>query len=119
MSGQSWAQILVYVGVLVALAYPLGLWMAKVYGTFRAPRPLAWLERNFYRLVRADPSRQQDWKGYGTSLLVLTVVSAAVLYAFQRLQAHLPLNPDHLPDVPAHIALNTTASFVTNTNFQF
>jgi K+-transporting ATPase ATPase A chain len=119
MSGQSWAQILVYVAVLVALAYPLGMWMAKVYGTFRAPRPLAWLERNFYRLVRADPNRQQDWRAYGTSVLVLTVVSGGVLYAFQRLQAHLPFNPDHLADVPAHIALNTTASFVTNTNFQY
>ena len=119
MSGQSWAQILVYVAVLVALAYPLGLWMAKVYGGFRAPRPLAWLERNFYRLVRSDPTREQDWKGYGVSVLVITIVSGAVLYGIQRLQAHLPLNPDHLKAVPPHIALNTTASFLTNTNFQY
>jgi potassium-transporting ATPase potassium-binding subunit len=119
MSGQSWAQILIYALVVVALAYPLGLWMAKVYGGFRAPRPLAWLERSFYRLVRTDPNREQDWKSYAVSVLVLTIVSGAALYGLQRLQAHLPLNPDHEKAVPPHIALNTTASFITNTNFQY
>jgi K+-transporting ATPase ATPase A chain len=119
MSGQGWVQILFYAIVVVVLAYPLGMWMARVYGTFRAPRPLAWLERSFYRLVRTDPNREQDWKGYGVTVLILGIVSGAVLYAFQRLQAHLPLNPDHQKAVPAHIALNTSASFITNTNFQF
>src|SRR5579863_6057375 len=119
MSGQGWAQILVYAVVLVALAYPLGWWMARVYGTFRAPRPLRLIERGFYRLVGTDPEREQDWKGYAVSVLVVTIVSGLVLYGLQRLQAHLPLNPDHLNAVPSHIALNTTASFVTNTNFQY
>ena len=119
MSGQSWFQILLYVAVVVALAYPLGLWMARVYGSFRAPRPLRVVERGFYRLVGTDPEREQDWKGYAVSVMVVTVVSGLVLYAIQRLQEHLPLNPDHLKAVPAHIALNTTASFLTNTNFQF
>src|ERR1700722_5215837 len=119
MSGQGWAQILLYVAVVVALAYPLGLWMARVYGSFRAPRPLLLLERGVFRLVGTDAEREQDWKGYAASVLVVTVVSGLVLYGIQRLQAHLPLNPDHQKAVPAHIALNTTASFLTNTNFQF
>jgi K+-transporting ATPase ATPase A chain len=119
VSGQSWAQLIVYAVVVVALAYPLGLWMAKVYGNFRAPRPLAWLERSFYRLVRTNPESEQDWKGYAVTVLVVTIVSGFVLYGLQRLQAHLPLNPDHEKAVPPHIALNTTASFLTNTNFQF
>src|ERR1700733_4720540 len=119
MDGQGWAQILLFVAVVVALAYPLGIWMSRVYGGFRAPKPLAWLERSFYKLVHTDPEREQDWKGYAVSVLVLTIVSGAVLYALQRLQGHLPLNPDHEKAVQPHIAFNTTASFLTNTNFQF
>src|SRR3984885_13324443 len=119
MDGQGWAQILLFVAVVVALAYPRGLWMARVYGTFRAPRPLHWLERGFYRLVHTDPERAQDWKGYAVSVLVLTIVSGAVLYLLPRLPRHLPLNPDHEKAGQPHIAFNTTASFLTNTNFQF
>jgi K+-transporting ATPase ATPase A chain len=63
MSGQGAGQILVYAGVLLVLAYPLGLWMARVYGRFRAPGLLGLVERGFYRLVRTDPSEEQDWRG--------------------------------------------------------
>ena len=52
-------------------------------------------------------------------MVVFSIVFSALLYALQRLQGHLFLNPDHLPAVPSHIALNTTASFVTNTNWQY
>ena len=117
MSGQGIAQILVYAVVLIALAYPLGLWMARVYTARRLP--LAGLERGFYRLVRADANKEQDWKSYAKTVLVFSVVFSAVVYAIQRLQGHLFLNPDHLKGVPSHIALNTTASFVTNTNWQY
>ncbi len=63
--------------------------------------------------------REQDWRGYAKAVIVFSVVSTLLLYAIQRLQHHLFLNPDHLPAVAPHIALNTTASFVTNTNWQF
>jgi K+-transporting ATPase ATPase A chain len=119
MSGQGIGQILVYAVVLVALAYPLGLYMARVYAPGFRLRWLSGLETGFYRLVRTDPSKEQDWKGYSKTVIVFTVVFFGVLYALQRLQAHLFLNPDHLPAVPAHIALNTTASFTTNTNWQY
>ena len=119
MSGQGISQIVVYAVVLVALAYPLGLYMARVYAPAFRVRWLSGLEAGFYRLVRTDPSREQDWKGYSKTVIVFTIVSFGVLYALQRLQAHLFLNPDHLPAVPSHIALNTTASFVTNTNWQY
>src|SRR5207244_4485824 len=62
---------------------------------------------------------EQDWKGYGKTVLVFSVAFTALLYAIQRLQGHLFLNPDHLHGVAPHIAVNTTASFVTNTNWQF
>jgi K+-transporting ATPase ATPase A chain len=98
--------------------------MARVYDTGRplGGRRLGWLrsvERGFYRVLGTDPEHEQDWKGYAKTVLVFTILFFAVVYAIQRLQAHLFLNPDHLAAVPAHIALNTTASFTTNTNWQY
>ncbi|MFY9579478.1 MAG: potassium-transporting ATPase subunit KdpA, partial [Gaiellaceae bacterium] len=113
MTGQGIAQILVYAVVLIALAYPLGGFMARVYTRerFASGRWLAWLEpveHGFYRLVRTDRRREQDWKSYGKTVLVFSIVFSGVLYAIQRLQGHLFLNPDHMKAVPSHIALNTT-----------
>ena len=120
MTGQGITQIVVYAVVLIALGYPLGLYMARVYTTPRAAgRLLASLERGFYRLVRTDPTREQDWKSYGKTVLVFSVLFWFVLYAIQRLQGHLFLNPDHMKGVPSHLSLNTAASFITNTNWQF
>jgi potassium-transporting ATPase potassium-binding subunit len=115
MTGQGITQILVYSIVLIALAYPLGMYMARVFES----RRVRVTERWFYRLVRTSPEREQDWKGYAKSVLVFSIVASAVVYAIQRVQGHLFLNPDHLKAVPPHIALNTAASFVTNTNWQF
>src|SRR5215468_6594606 len=119
MSGQGIAQILVYAIVLIALGYPLGLYMARVYAPEFRVRWLSGIERGFYRLVRTDPAKEQDWKSYSKTVIVFTVVFFGLLYALQRVQGHLFLNPDGLKGVPAHIALNTTASFTTNTNWQF
>jgi potassium-transporting ATPase potassium-binding subunit len=119
LSGQGISQIIVYAIVLIALSYPLGLYMARVYAPGFGVRWLSGLEHGFYRLVRTDREREQDWKSYAKTAIVFTIVFFGVLYALQRLQAHLFLNPDDLPAVPSHIALNTTASFVTNTNWQY
>jgi len=112
-------QILVYVIVLVVLAYPLGMYMARVFSTLGAPRGLRTIESWFYRLVRTDPRQEQDWKSYGFTVVVFSLLFSGLVYAIQRLQGHLFLNPDNLKGVPAHVALNTTASFVTNTNWQY
>src|SRR4029077_6244798 len=93
--------------------------MARVYAPGFRVRWLSGLENGFYRLVRTDGQREQDWKSYSTTAIVFTILFFGVLYAIQRLQGHLFLNPDHLQGVPSHIALNTSASFVTNTNWQF
>jgi potassium-transporting ATPase potassium-binding subunit len=119
MSWQGIGQILVYAVVLVALSYPLGVYMARVYAPGFRVHWLSALERGFYRLVRTDPDREQDWKSYSKTVIVFTILFFGVLYALQRLQGHLFLNPDHMKAVPSHIALNTTASFVTNTNWQY
>ena len=87
---------------------------------FRAAAAFGWpIERGFYRLVRIDAEgagleelREDACSSSASS-------SSVVLYAIQRLQAHLFLNPDHLQGVPSHIAFNTAASFITNTNWQF
>ena len=124
MTAQGITQIVVIVLVLVALSYPLGIYMARVYAAprFATGRWFGWLgrlERGFCRLLGVDPDREQDWKSYGLTVIVFSAVFGAVVYALQRLQAHLPLNPDHLKAVSPHLALNTSASFITNTNFQF
>ncbi len=115
MGAQGWGQILLYAAVLVALSYPLGLWMARVYTRERSDV----VERGFVRLLGRDASSEQDWKAYARSVLVFTMAFSAFLYALLRLQGHLFLNPAHLPGVPWQIALSTTASFVTNTNWQY
>jgi len=113
--GQGWAQIVVYAVVLIALSYPLGIWMARVYTRERGDV----VERGFLRLLGSDASRDQDWKSYGKSVVVFSVAFMAFLYGLLRLQGHLFLNPDHLPAVPWTVAFNTAASFVTNTNWQY
>jgi potassium-transporting ATPase potassium-binding subunit len=121
VTGNGVAQLILYAVILTALAYPLGVYMARVYeGNIGFVNgPLARVERLFLRLVGSDPEHEQTWKGYAGSLLLFTIVFTVLLYLLLRSQAHLPLNPDNLPAVSAPIALNTTASFVTNTNWQY
>jgi potassium-transporting ATPase potassium-binding subunit len=115
MGGQGISQIVLYSIVLIALGYPLGVFMARVYSRERLDRG----ERLTCRLLRVDGGKEQDWRSYGGSVLLFSVLFFLVLYAIQRLQGHLFLNPDHMKGVPAHLSLNTAASFVTNTNWQF
>jgi potassium-transporting ATPase potassium-binding subunit len=115
VNGQGISQILLYVGALVVLGYPLGKYMAWVYTAQRLP--LFTGERVFLRLMRSGG--EQDWKAYAKVVLIFSAVFSAFLYALLRLQGNLFLNPDDVPGVPAHISLNTTASFVTNTNWQY
>ena len=115
MSAQGIAQILFYGAALVALGYPLGMFMARAYSR----EQLDPVERGLLRLLGRGSGDEQDWKSYAKTVLVFSVGFTAVLYAIQRLQGHLFLNPDHLKGVAPHIAVNTTASFVTNTNWQY
>src|SRR5215510_16581977 len=96
--------------------------MARVYSVEPGGGLLGWLaaaERGFCRLIRVDARREQDWKSYAKTVLVFSILFSLLLYAIQRAQGHLFLNPDHMKGVSAHIALNTEASFVTNTNWQY
>ena len=120
MTANGITQIVLYLVILTALAYPLGAYMARVYsGTLRVPRWLAAPERGFYRLVGTRAEQEQAWKPYAVTALVFMAVFAVLLYVLLRLQGHLPLNPDGLASVNPWVAMNTTASFVTNTNWQY
>jgi K+-transporting ATPase ATPase A chain len=120
VTGNGITQIALYAIVLTALAYPPGAYMARVYtGTLRLPRWLTAPERGFYRLVGTSPDAEQTWKGYAKTSLVFMGVFGVLLYLLFRLQGHLPFNPDGMTAVLPHISINTTASFVTNTNWQY
>ena len=120
MTSNGITQIGLYAVLLTVLAYPLGIYMARVYtGTLRVPRWLGAPERGFYRLVGTSADAEQTWKAYALSAFVVMALFSVLLYALLRLQGNLPLNPDGLPSVLPHIAMNTTASFVTNTNWQY
>ena len=120
MTGNGVTQIVLYAVILTLLAYPLGAYMSRVYaGTLRIPRWLAPPERGFYRLVGTRADAEQGWKPYAATSLVFMAVFAVLLYVLLRLQGYLPLNPDELPGVNSWVSMNTTASFVTNTNWQY
>jgi K+-transporting ATPase ATPase A chain len=115
MTAEGIGQIVLYTAVLIALAYPLGRYMAWVYSRRRDDV----VERGFFRLLGRGSGDDQSWQRYAVTVLVFSVAFSAVLYAILRLQGHLPVNPDHMKPVPSPLALNTAASFVTNTNWQF
>jgi potassium-transporting ATPase potassium-binding subunit len=113
-------QPLVLLAVVVALTPPLGAYIARVMSgerTFLQP-VLGPVERMVHRGLRLRPDREQTWRAYARSLLVLSLASIIVLYALQRVQGLLPLNPDGFGAVDPYLALNTAVSFVTNTNWQ-
>ena len=123
MSTQGIAQIVFYVVVLCALGYPLGIYMARIYDAQTAPggRFLGAIERRFLRLVGVhdNESSEQTWQIYAKTVLIFSVVFFAGLYLLLRIQGHLFLNPDGMKGVPSPLSLNTSASFITNTNWQF
>jgi K+-transporting ATPase ATPase A chain len=120
MSALSWLQLVLYLAVLLLLVKPLGAFMARVYSgqrTFLDP-VLGPVERLIYRAAGVHPGDDMDWKTYTLALLIFNLLGFLVVYALQRLQGVLPLNPQNLGSVSPDSAFNTAASFVTNTNWQ-
>jgi potassium-transporting ATPase potassium-binding subunit len=115
-----WLQIALYLVLLIALAKPLGLYMANVYEnrTGWRTRVFGPLENGIYRAAGVDPARDMRWTEYALAMLAFNLVGALVVYALQRLQQYLPLNPQSMAAVSADSSFNTATSFVTNTNWQ-
>ncbi len=76
------------------------------------------VERAIYRISGVDPEREQGWVGYTIAVLVFSLVGLVATYAIERLQGHLPLNPQQLPGVSPSLSFNTAVSFTSNTNWQ-
>ena len=120
MTGQGLLQLALYVVVLVALVKPLGAYMAAVFQgerTFMSPL-LGPVERLIYRISGVDPARESDWKRYAFGVLLVNLLGFIAVYALQRLQHVLPLNPQGLGAVSPDSSFNTAVSFATNTNWQ-
>jgi len=113
-------QVLFYFVVLLGLAKPLGWYMAQVYEGRRCglDRMLSPIERLIYRLCKIDPARDMNWKTYAMVMLLFNAAGMLFLYALQRVQGLLPLNPAGLGMVGPDLAFNTAASFASNTNWQ-
>jgi potassium-transporting ATPase potassium-binding subunit len=120
MSANGYLQLLFYVVVLVVLAKPLGAYMARVYEGQPAflNRIGAPLERFFYRISGVDPAKEMHWTEYAIAMLVFSFLGFLAVYALQRLQSVLPLNPQAMGAVSADSSFNTAVSFITNTNWQ-
>jgi len=120
MTGQGFLQIALYVVVLIALAKPLGSYMARVYQdeSVGLNRWFAGGERLFYRLSGIKPEQEMRWTQYAAAVLVFNLLGLLAVYGLQRFQDILPLNPQALPAISPDSAFNTAVSFATNTNWQ-
>ena len=121
MDMYGWLQLAAFVGLLLLLTKPMGLYLLRVLDgegrTFLDP-VLKPVELLFYRVFRVDRKQEQDWKQYTISLLMFSLIGLLFTYIILRIQHLLPLNPQGLGPLSPDLAFNTAASFTTNTNWQ-
>jgi K+-transporting ATPase ATPase A chain len=120
MTANGWLQILLFLGLILVVTKPLGVFMARVFNrerTFLDPvaRPL---ERLLYRVTGVNEEHEMRWTEYAVTMLLFSGVSMLLLYGIERLQHFLPGNPQKFGAVDPTLAFNTAASFTTNTNWQ-
>ena len=95
MTLNGWLQIFVFLALILAVTKPLGVFMTDVFNrekTFLDPvlRPI---ERLLYKLTGVDENHEMPWTEYAASMLLFSLVSMLLLYLIQRVQLHLPFNP--------------------------
>jgi len=120
VTANGYLQLGLYLAVLLALAKPLGVYMARVYEgrPLGLDRFLGPLERSIYRLSGVRPDDEMRWQRYAWAMMLFNLVGLVAVYILQRLQALLPLNPQSLGPISPDSAFNTAVSFATNTNWQ-
>ena len=120
MTANGWFQICFFFVLILLCAKPLGIYLANVFERRRVwpDRIFRPIEKLIYRLSGIDETHEMAWTEYAIVMLVFSLVTMLVTYAIERLQNLLPLNPQHLAAVAPDLALNTAASFTTNTNWQ-
>ena len=116
-----WLQLVVFIGLLLLLTKPMGLYLLSVLDgeghTWLDPL-LKPVELSFYRIFGVDQKQEQDWKQYTISMLAFSLISLLFTYLILRIQHLLPLNPQGFGPLSPDLAFNTAASFTTNTNWQ-
>jgi K+-transporting ATPase ATPase A chain len=118
VSAQSGLTLAGFLLVLLLLAYPLGGYIARLAGEAPLPAVLARLEGALYRLAGVDARQDMRWTQYAVALVAFNALGVFVVYALQRLQAWLPLNPQKMANVSTDSAFDTAVSFATNTDWQ-
>lgn len=121
MNTQGWIQLALFATMILALTKPMGRWLRGVLDPStrsRLDRTCLPLEKVAYRILGIDPAKGQDWKGWVASVVLFNLAGLALTFVVLLLQGHLPLNPQGFPGLSWHLALNTAASFATNTNWQ-
>src|SRR5262249_34003281 len=117
-------QLLLYLGVLIALVKPLGWYMARVYQgqPCGLDGALGWLERGLYRFSGIKPDAEMTWQRYAIAMLLFNIIGLLFVYGLQRTQHWMPLqaqlNPAGLGAITPDSSFNTAVSFATNTNWQ-
>ncbi|MET3439332.1 K+-transporting ATPase ATPase A chain [Variovorax paradoxus] len=117
MTASAWSLLAFFLIALVLLAWPVGKFLAALCNE-RVPRWMQRIEAPLYKLAGTKPEQSMHWLGYALALLAFNAVGALFLYALQRLQGWLPLNPAGMGAVSPDSAFNTSVSFVSNTNWQ-
>ncbi len=113
-------QILLFLGLLIGLTPVLGSYMYKVFtgGKHFMLPVFGWFERLTYKFIKVNPDEETNWKTYTFGLITFNLIGFVFVFLIQMMQALLPMNPAHLPNVSWHLAFNTAISFMTNTNWQ-
>ena len=117
MTSSSWGLLALYLVILLAMSWPLGIWLARL-SSGSLPSWMLRVEAPLYRLAGTSADKSMNWSHYALAVLAFNVLGVVVVYALQRFQAVLPLNPAGMAAISPDSAFNTAVSFVTNTNWQ-
>ena len=118
MTNEAWFALALYLAVLLALAFPLSKYIARIAQSDAIGGWAGLVERAFYRAAGITESSDMSWPRYAVALLSFNALGVVVVYLIQRVQFWLPLNPQHMVNVSADSAFNSAVSFVTNTDWQ-
>ena len=117
MNFSAWGLLALFLVVLLAAAWPLGIWLARLCSG-DVPRWMKRIEQPLYRLAGTSADKSMNWSHYALAVLAFNALGLLAVYALQRLQVSLPLNPAGMAAVSPDSAFNTAVSFVSNTNWQ-
>jgi len=117
MSTTSWGLLALFLGLLLVTSWPLGIWLARL-SSGKLPLWMLRVEAPLYRLAGTSADKSMNWSHYALAVLAFNALGVFAVYALQRLQVWLPLNPAAMANVSPDSSFNTAISFVTNTNWQ-